>query len=136
MSKPKQFNGTESRVIAKLDEMALYEELAPAIRAVLKYGGSVDSVLRKSQGLAAARLIELLNSEKDDIKLKAAVTLLERVSGKAIERKVNIYGDLAELNPKEIDQRIKRLLGKGHEAGEVIDAVIEAKVVKTPDGSK
>jgi Xaa-Pro aminopeptidase len=124
----------ETALIEAIDEMKFYKELQPALQAALKYGAGSDKILRKSQALAVAKLIQLLKSDKEDVQLRAASQILDRALGKAIERKVNIYGDIENLNPHEIDAKIKRLLKK-HDAPEVIDAIIESSVKKLTDGS-
>ena len=116
----------ENKIVKAIDEYAFYQTLAPYIKAALEAGGSAETVLRKSQALAAARMIELLNSEDDNVRLKAAEKLLDRSLGRPVERKISIYGDLENLSPSEIDRRLKQLMKK-HEPAEVIDAVIEVK---------
>ena len=125
----------EDKLIGALDEVAFYQQLQPYIKAALAAGGSAETILRKSQGLAAVRLIQLLNSEKDDVRLKAAEKLLDRSIGRPIERKVSIYADLETLSPKEIDRRLKNLLKK-HDPVEVIEAAIETTAVALVDSPK
>ena len=126
----------EDALIAAIDEADFYRQLQPYIKAAMQAGGSAETILRKSQSLAALRLVQLLNSEKDDVRLKAAEKLLDRSIGRPVKRKVSIYADLETLSPSEIDRRLKRLLKK-HEPAEVIDAVIETKAkaaIDDPNG--
>lgn len=122
----KEINKTENKLIDAIDEADLYTQLKPIIAAALKYGGGADTILRKSQAVAAVKLLELLNSDRDDVRLKAADKILDRSVGKAVERKINIYADLDQLTPAEVDRRLKALMAK-HSPSDVIDAVIEAK---------
>lgn len=127
----------ENKLIAALDEADLFRELQPAIQAALKFGGGSESILRRSQGLAAARLIELLNSPKEDVRLKAISQVLDRALGRSVERKINVYADLEGLNEKELDRRLKQLMQK-QEPALVLDAAITAKtaaVATKPDES-
>lgn len=119
----------ENKLIQALDEADLFRELQPAIQAALKFGGGSESILRRSQGLAAARLIELLNSPKEDVRLKAISQVLDRALGRSIERKVNVYADLEGLNEKELDRRLRQLMQKNG-AADVLDGAIEAKATK------
>lgn len=114
----------ETALIAAIDEMSFYQELQPAIKAALKYGGNADKLIKRSQILAACKLLELLKSEKEDVQLRAASQLLDRALGKSIEKKININADLEDLKPSEIDSRIKQLLKK-HDQSVVIDAIVE-----------
>lgn len=126
----------ESALVSVLDEIAFYKELQPAIAAALKYGGSADKLLKRSQVLAAVKLLELLKSDKEDVQLRAAGQLLDRALGRSVERKVNINADIDDLNPKEIDAKIKRLLKK-YDSGQVIDAIIEIpSKLQGPDSDK
>lgn len=125
----------ENKLIAAIDEANFYRQLQPYIKAAMAAGGSAETILRKSQAMAALRLVELLNSEKDDVRLKAAEKLLDRSLGRPVERKVSIYADLETLSPQEIDRRLKNLLKK-HEPAEVIDAVIETTAVALVDSPK
>jgi len=119
----------EDKLIASLDEADLYRELRPAIKAALKFGGGSETILRRSQGLAAARLVDLLNSPREDIRLKAINQVLDRALGRSIERKVNIYADLEGLNEKELDRRLKQLMSK-NSPSLVLDAVIAGKAAE------
>lgn len=125
----------EDKLVSALDEASFYEQIQPYIKAAMQAGGSAETILRKSQALAALRLVQLLNSEKDDVRLKAAEKLLDRSLGRPVERKVSIYADLETLSPSEIDRRLKSLLKK-HEPAEILDAVIETKAVALVDSPK
>jgi hypothetical protein len=102
----------ESDLIKAIEEKRLFDEIMPAIRAAIKAGGGADQVLKKSETLAAMRLIEATNSDKEDVRLKAATEILNRTIGKPVERSVNIYGDISKLNERDIDNQIMMLFEK------------------------
>lgn len=121
-NKPR-FNGPESGLIRSLDNLQLYDTLMPAIRECFIAGGGADQILKKSETLAAMQLIESLRSEKDDVKLKASVEILNRSLGKPVERTLNIYGDISKMNERDIDAQILRAIEKTG-ADKLIEAVI------------
>lgn len=124
----------QDNMAAALDELKLWNQLAPAIHAAIAAGGgNADHILRSSQSLAAVEIVKLLKSEKDDVRLRASTEILNRSLGKPIERRLDLYAEIKDLPEQEIDSRIKQLV---HQVGgsEVIDALIAAspKLLKQP----
>lgn len=100
-------------VEAKVDrEFDLFKQMLPAIRAAIKANGGADAVLKKSETIAAMELIKATQSEKDEVRLKAATEILNRTIGRPIERSVNIYGDISKMNEADVDSQILMLLEK------------------------
>jgi hypothetical protein len=91
-------------------EMELFQELMPAIRQILKSGGGADQVLKKSEPLAAVNLVKHAHSEDAGVALKASIEILNRVSGKPVERSMNIYADISKTNEADLDNQILRIL--------------------------
>ena len=85
-------NGAESRMVSLLDDLekfqAFRKELAPALKADLKSGLTAVQLYEKYQGLAAARGISIMMSERDSGKALSAIKeILDRSQGKATEKK-------------------------------------------------
>ena len=129
MKKRIQHNKEESRMVRSMDSLRLYEALMPAIQAVVASGGGADSILRKSEAMAAVQLVESLSSEKDDVKLKASIEILNRTVGRPVERSLNIYGDLSKMNEKDIDNQILRAIEKSGAQPIVEAALTEHKLL-------
>jgi hypothetical protein len=91
-------------------ELEIFQQVWPAIKAALKAGGGADVVLKKSETLAAMKLIQATNSEKEEVRLKAATEILNRTQGKPVERSINVYGDLSRMDEKDLDSQIANLL--------------------------
>lgn len=100
----------EKEMIKAIHEKRLFDQIMPAVRAAVKAGGGADAVLKKSETLAALALIEGTQSEKDEVRLKAATEILNRTIGRPVERSINIYGDLTRMNEKDVDSQIMLLL--------------------------
>jgi ribosome-binding ATPase YchF (GTP1/OBG family) len=110
-------------MVRSLDDLAVYQELMPVIRQVIKAGGGADQILKKSEAVAAVKLTQSLNSEKPDVALKAAIEILNRSLGKPVERSVSIYGDLNRMNEKDIDNQIMRAFDRTN-SQHIIEAVV------------
>jgi hypothetical protein len=119
-------NFEEKKLIAALDEKAMWEEIRPVVKAIIRNGGgSAQALLKKSEIFAAAALLESLKSKRDDIRLKAAVELLNRSAGKPVERRIDIHADFSNMSEAEIDQQIKILANQVGEK-EAIDTAFRA----------
>ena len=71
----------------------------------------------------------MATAEKEDVKLKAVESVLNRSMGKPVERKVSLYGDLETMNEKDIDRQIKQLMSElGPSA--VIDVIADQAASK------
>ncbi len=115
--------GPEDDMTTALDQKAVFDELWPMIKLAAKHGGGIDQILRKSSGIAAAKMIEALYSSRDDIKLKAAEKILDRAYGRPVERKVSLTGDIMEMSEKELDRQLK-LLAKETGSEQLIEAIV------------
>lgn len=114
----------ESDLHKAMDEKALWDSLKPAITTIIKHGtGSAQALLKKSEAIAAVTLLTSLASKKDDIRLKAAIELLNRSLGKPVERRIDVYADLNSLNENELDTQIKTLMRQVGE-NKTFDAVL------------
>lgn len=131
MSKPpRQYNRIEKQMCRNLDDLRLYEEIMPAIKAVARAGGGADMILKKSEVLAVLKIIELIGSEKPDVALKASIEVANRSLGKPVERTLNIYGDLSKMNEQDIDNQILRAIEKSG-AHKLIEAAIASPQIAT-----
>lgn len=97
-------------MIKALDEKRMFDSLMPALRAILKAGGGADKVLKQSEPLAAVNLVKHAASEDEGIALKASIEILNRVSGKPVERSINVYADTGRLSDRDLDSQIQRLI--------------------------
>ncbi len=118
-----QNNKAEGKLIKNLDDLKLYDELMPAIRAAAIAGGGADSILKRAESLAVLKIIELIGSDKDEVALKASVEVANRSLGKPVERTLNIYGDISKMNERDIDNQILRAIEKSG-ADKLIEAVV------------
>lgn len=148
---PKNRNRQEDQLVKAIQQKRRFDELMPKIEKLLQAGGTAEAVLKKSESLAAVTLVELLNSDKDEVRAKVAKDIMERVSGKAVERSVSVnIGHLAE---QDIDAQIERLInevkGKGNDEFAVLTQANQRRKQKrkprkqadllidvTPDGSQ
>ncbi len=121
-------NPFEDALIDKLDDKRLADLYLPLIKQVLKAGGGADAILKKSEAMAAVQLSLSTMSDKPDIRLKAAIEILNRVQGKPVERHLNIYADVAAMSEAQLDREIYAL-AKRAGVQEVID-VISAETPK------
>lgn len=119
----------EKTLLENLDRYELYTELEPLLKSALKYG-SVDQLIQKSKSIAMVELLKIMaTAEKEDVKLKAVESVLNRSMGKPVERKVSLYGDLETMNEKDIDRQIKQLMSElGPSA--VIDVIADQAASK------
>lgn len=120
---------TEKKLEAEYD---LFKQLLPALRAVAQSGGGADQMLKKSEPLAAMRIIETAARGDPANALKAATEILNRVSGRPVERTMTLFADVGRLNEKDLDGQIARLLkqhgsdGAHQYLGVVLDEPIKA----------
>lgn len=124
-------NGYESKFIRTLDNLKLYDALMPAIRECALAGGGADAILKKSEVLAILKIVELIDSDKPDVALRAATEVANRSLGKPVERTLNIYGDISKLNEKDVDNQILRAIEKSGAQG-LIEAAVSSKQLKSP----
>lgn len=103
-------NKTEDQLIKAIQQKQLFDTFYPKIQKLMRDGGTAESVLKKSESLAAVTLVELLQSDKDEVRRAVAKDILERVGGKAVERSVNV--NIGHLADKDIDAQIKRLIAE------------------------
>lgn len=96
-------NREETRAVSTIDKLAAYEafqEMVPkALREALLRGDAPDKLYKDHASIAAARVVQILTTEADSGKaLAAAKELLDRVYGKATERKevTHKYQDLSD----------------------------------------
>lgn len=93
-------------MVEALDEkdalLELREALLPALREDLAKGLSTQDIMAKYEKFAIARTIQIVLTETDSAKaLNAAKDLLDRVHGKAVEKK-DIQHRLGRLPDKEL----------------------------------
>lgn len=121
----------ERDMVRTLDNLRLYDQLMPAIRAAFVSGGGSDQILKKAESIAAMGLVESLIAEKEDIRLKAQIEVLNRTSGKPVERTLNIYGDISKLNERDLDNQILKAIETSG-AQPLIEAVMTERKLPAP----
>lgn len=134
-------NNDEDSRIALMDDKRMFDMIMPAIREVVKSGGGADAILKKSEPLAAMKLIEATNSDKDEVRLKAATEILNRTLGRPVERSLNLHADVGRLSDKDLDSQIARLMSQSGAREAIIDATLSVeptptKKRKTPKAPK
>lgn len=111
MRPPRKSNvAIENSYASAIQKKQLFDELMPMIHAVARAGGGAEKILKQSEAAAAANLVYSMGSDKADVSLKASVEILNRTTGKPVERSFNIYGDLSKLNEKDLDNQILRAI--------------------------
>lgn len=118
-------------MVRTLDNLRLYDQLMPAIRAAALSGGGADAILKKAESLAVLRIIELIDSEKDDVSLKASVEVANRSLGKPVERTLNLYSDISKMNERDVDNQILRAISTSG-ATQLIEAAVAERSLPTP----
>jgi hypothetical protein len=111
-------------------EYALFEQMLPALRQIVKAGGTADQLLKKSGPMAAYKLVQLLSSEKEEVVLKASEKIISYDLGKPVERSLNIYGDLSKMNEADVDNQIMLLLEKTG-ARKMLDTTLKVSASRT-----
>jgi len=118
-------------MVRTMDNLRLYDQLMPAIKACALAHGGAEQILKKSETIAALTLAEAMNSEKDDVKLKAAIEILNRTGGKPVERSVSIFADANRLADKDLDGQILQLMSRSGASALVNEAlIVKAVAVK------
>ena len=97
----------EAKMTTALEDLSEFEsfkkDLLPKLRAAIKEGKKPDEILGLAKSLAAARLATIAAFEVDNnIALNAVKELLNRVDGKAKERK-EITHAMANAKDEDID---------------------------------
>lgn len=100
-------NKTEDKTIDLIDQLTEFEDfkgnILPALQQDVKAGMSTSDLRKKYASLVQARLITAALANPDDSKALAAATdLLNRVEGKATERK-EVKHILSNLSDRELD---------------------------------
>lgn len=119
-------NDAEDSLVEQLDDKRLADLYLPAIKEIIKSGGGAEAILKKSEALAACRLAASALSDKPDTALKASIEILNRVQGKPVERRLSIYGDLADMSEDQLDREIYAL-AKRAGVKDVIDVLAEER---------
>lgn len=101
----------EAEMVRLLQQKALLEKYGPLLREISRYD-SPDTMIRKALPMSTLGLIISQFSENETIALKARTEIINRGLGKPVERSISVHGDLSQLNEKDLDNQLKRLLGK------------------------
>lgn len=139
----------ENALIDELDDKRLAEIFLPAIKEIIKAGGGAEQILKHSEALAACRLTTTAAKGSQDAALKAAIAILDRTQGRPVERRLNVFADVASMSDEQLDREILALAKRAGAKEEVIHALtdglpreVKATVRKStslsshPDGSK
>lgn len=120
----------ENDLIALMDDKALFDQIIPTIRKMAAAGGGADSILKRAEPVAASTLVSLLQSDKDETRRQAAKDIMDRASGKPVERNVHLFGDVSKMHDQDLDTQIKQLVSQtGAET-------LLAEVLREPEPAK
>jgi hypothetical protein len=115
----------EKELVEALDDMRVAGQFIPGIREALESGGAAELLLKKAEPIAALRLLKAMLTDKAEVSVKAAIEVLNRVSGKAVERRLNVYADIQDMNESQLDREIAMLAAK--QGIKVLDVPAEVK---------
>lgn len=113
--RPKKYRRTTNHELNKavrtVDNLTAFQNFAdtvlPALRADLAAGMTAPQILEKYQAVAAARLVtQLAQADSPAAALAAANSVLDRVQGKAVERKA-ITHRLDQVDEREVDALLR-----------------------------
>lgn len=107
ISYQEEMDGIMDSSARSLDELAVYEEMTSGLlkelRADLLQKKSPEEILAKYAHFSAARIVTIASTDADSGRaLAAAKDVLDRVGGKAVERK-QIQHKLQNVDPKQLD---------------------------------
>lgn len=102
----------ETALLTALDDMRVAGQFIPGIKEALEGGGAADLLLKKAEPIAALRLLKALLTDKADVSVKAAIEVLNRVSGKPVERRLNVYADIQDMSEDQLDREIQLLAAR------------------------
>lgn len=113
----------EAQLVNELDDRKLADLFLPAIKEILKAGGGADAILARSESLAAVKLVTSILTSNSDTALRAATEVLNRRLGKPVEKRLTIYGDVADMNEDQLDREIISL-AKRAGVNEVVEMLV------------
>lgn len=122
------YNREEDKLIRSIDDFTLAKDILPLVKKVVQAGGGASAILKESEAAAAMQIVgEAMLAEKAEVRLKAAIEILNRTQGKPVERSVSLYADIANKEERDIDAEIRRILA---ETGgqEIMDAIFTEKM--------
>lgn len=112
MNDPKDQDNQELALIQAIEDMRLASQFMPGIKEALEAGGAADLLLKKAEPIAALRLLRAMLTDKSEVAVKAATEVLNRVSGKPVERRLNLYADIQDMSEDQLDREIQMLAGR------------------------
>lgn len=100
-------SNTQNRAVGMLDDLAEFnqyrEEILPVLRQALKAGTDAETIYKKFQAYAAARMVSIAATEIDSAKALSAIKdILDRTQGKAKERQ-EVTHRLSSLPEEQLD---------------------------------
>lgn len=109
-----QAHNVQTKLAGQLDDLADFEEfksdILPALRRDVKSGKSADELREKYKNIIVARQISIALTDEDSGKaLSAARDLIDRLEGKAVERKA-IAHKFEQLPDEQVDSLIEQRL--------------------------
>lgn len=125
----------ENDLLKAIEKKKFFDEFYPKIKAIVKAGGGADNVLKSSEPFAAATIANLLNDEKSEVRLNAAKLIMDRVSGKAVERSMHIGLDVGKLRSEDLDAQIRRLMNQLGPK-KFAENILDIKALPKPEGMK
>lgn len=119
-SQPKSGDREVNAKVRMIDDISEFEafrrEILPGLRKDLSSGMSSDDILAKYKSYMAARQVTIALTSEDEGKAQAAIKdSLDRVDGKAKERK-EVEHKFAKLSDEELDALVSTRLSDQNEA--------------------
>lgn len=130
---PQSKDEMEDALAAQLDEKRLFDLFLPAIKEIIKSGGGAEAILKNSEALAATRLMTTALKGREEAALKAATAILDRTLGRPVERRLNVYADVAEMSDEQLDREIFLLAKRAGVKEEVIEILAEPSKGRTTE---
>ena len=105
-----KYEDAQIDLIDKLTEFAQFQQLLPSLKEAVRSGKKASEILEDMAPYAAARIAAIATTEKDPGKaLSAAKDLLDRVYGKATERRENVH-KFENMKEEELDALLESKL--------------------------
>jgi hypothetical protein len=114
-------NAQQNDLVTALDEKMIYDEwskeLLPELKRLVAEGVKPKDILKKFEGLAAARIVAVALTGDEKNALIAARDIQDRVSGKPVETK-KLEHQFSDLTDEQLDAMIKSKLQTSEQSEE------------------
>jgi hypothetical protein len=116
---PNQVDHKERALVRALDDLAEFEEfeveILPMLKKMIRSKASTPEILEQARPLLVAKLVSIaMNSDDEGRRASMALSLLDRIDGKPVERK-EFHHKLGKLKDEEVDALILTKLREANE---------------------